>query len=232
MALPKQPHPIYTTTIPSNDRVISFRPFTVKEEKTLLLAQEADETSLILNSLTEVLRDCIKDDIDVKTLTLFDLEFLMTQIRAKSVGEEVNLALPCKTDSNHRKTPVRIILTDIKVKKFDDHKLDFKLNGGLGIKFKYPTIGSLVTTEQMDGIDYLASCIDYVYDEEQIFPSSEQSHQELKEVITDLTVHQLENIQEQFVEKTPVFEHSFEYTCLECGTKHEKVIKGLSNFFV
>jgi hypothetical protein len=76
MGLPKIDLPIYELTLPSTGETIKYRPFTVKEEKVLLVAQEADDPMQELLAAKQVVNNCLFD-VDVATLAMFDLEFLI-----------------------------------------------------------------------------------------------------------------------------------------------------------
>ena len=95
MSLPLQSTPIYKMTIPSMDKVVSFRPFLVKEEKALLLSQQSEDIDVMVSTLTDIIGNCVKEKIDVESLAIFDIEYMFTQIRAKSVGEVVPLIFTC-----------------------------------------------------------------------------------------------------------------------------------------
>ena len=96
MGLPIQSTPTYKCVLPSSGKEVSYRPFLVKEEKLLMVALESKDDGLIVRSLKDVIRSCVYDDIDVNNLTTFDLEFLFLKLRAKSVGETVELKFPCE----------------------------------------------------------------------------------------------------------------------------------------
>ena len=95
MALPKNSTPIYNLTIPSSGKIVKFRPFLVKEEKSLLLAQQSEDATVMVNTLQSIISSCIVDKIDVLSLAVFDIEYIFTQLRAKSVGEEIELIFKC-----------------------------------------------------------------------------------------------------------------------------------------
>ena len=101
MSLPKQVLPIFSLVIPSSGKRVNYRPFTVREEKMLAQAQQSADIHVITNALKEVIRACVKDVGDVDTLALFDIEYIITKIRAKSVGEYLDLSMPCDADENH-----------------------------------------------------------------------------------------------------------------------------------
>ena len=95
MGLPTQTYPIFTTTIPSTKQKISFRPFLVSEQKSLLIADETQDFDTMAKTVKEVLKNTIQDDIDIDGLASVDIEYIFTQVRAKSVGEIVELRFGC-----------------------------------------------------------------------------------------------------------------------------------------
>ena len=100
MALPMNSTPVYKINIPSTGKEITFRPFLVKEEKALLLAQQSESTEIMVNTLKEIIKSCVKEPLDVDSLAIFDYEFLFTNIRAKSVGEIVENKYICNNIVN------------------------------------------------------------------------------------------------------------------------------------
>ena len=88
--------PKYITTVPSTGQEIHFRPYLVKEEKVLLLAMESEDNKQILNSISDTICACVKEDINVDKLTSFDIEFLFVKIRSKSVGETQLIGMACE----------------------------------------------------------------------------------------------------------------------------------------
>lgn len=241
MALPVNSTPIYTLTIPSSDKIVKFRPFLIKEEKALLIAQQSEDPVVMVNSLKEVIASCLsnKDNVgfDVNELATFDLEYIFTQLRAKSVGETIDLTLKCDTCTDEKAVAsVHVDLTSIKVKKNPDHTNNISLYDDVGIVLKYPTIDVIKKLESVDSADIeqvfniVVECIDYVYTTEEVFHAKDQTKQELIEFLNNLTSDQFVNIQ-KFFETMPRLSHEIEYSCPVCGKKHNKVLEGLSSFF-
>ena len=82
MPLPTISTPTYELTLPSSDRKIKFRPFSVKEEKILILAMESQDSKQIAQAVKDVLKKCILTrGIKVEKLSTFDIEFLFLNIR-------------------------------------------------------------------------------------------------------------------------------------------------------
>ena len=140
MALPKIDQPLFELEIPSTSKKAKYRPFTVKEEKILMIAQESKDMDQIILSIKQVINNCMPD-VDVDTLSVFDLEYIILNIRAKSVGEEMKIQIKCKGEECGIMNPLDINIDDIKIHKPDstDGTILFGDSNGVGIKMKYPT---------------------------------------------------------------------------------------------
>ena len=92
MALPKLSHPIYELALPSSKKVIKYRPFLVKEEKLLLMAQSGNDTKEVIGTIKQVINNCIlSEDVSVDELTSFDIEYIFIKLRSKSIGNIIEL---------------------------------------------------------------------------------------------------------------------------------------------
>lgn len=232
--------PVYTLQIPSTKKDFKFRPFLVKDEKALLIAQQSEDPTVMLDTVKEVIQACAKSKVDVATLAAFDVEYMFMQIRARSVGEIAQLVFACDVDhgedNEKARSTVSINLLDIKVEFQDDHAAKIPLFGECGIVMKYPTIGTIRRLETSDEndldqvFDIIVDCIDYIYDAEEVFQSKEQSKQELMEFLNNLTSDQFDKIQ-KFFYTMPSLKAYVKYTCPVCGKDHNKYLEGLQSFF-
>jgi hypothetical protein len=93
MALPKLATIHYELTLPSTGEILKYRPFLVKEQKELMIAQESEDDKLIESAFAQILNNCILEDIDPYKMPMFDIEYVFLRIRGKSVGEKVTLNL-------------------------------------------------------------------------------------------------------------------------------------------
>lgn len=232
MALPKQQLAIFQTTIPSTGQKIKFRGFTVKEEKALLLAQETDDPQVTISAIEEVLSACIQDEVDLKELAHFDIEFLITLIRAKSVGEIIELSLACDVDPNHKRIPALIDISKITVNIPKEHKKVINLYDDVGVTMRYPTAHEIAKFKEITGHDAVVMCIENIFTDDEVFDAKDQTPEELSEFVDGLTKKQLKKIEDEFFRTMPTYEYDLEYKCMDCGHVHRKVIKGLSSFFV
>jgi len=237
MALPKNNTPIYNLTIPSSGKSVKFRPFLVREEKALLLAQQSEDSAVMLNTLQDIVNDCINDKIDASTLAIFDLEYIFTQIRAKSVGEEVELMFKCgHCDDEKAKVKIKFDLTQIQVEKDPEHTNKIALFENVGIVLKYPSISVIKKLDniQMGNYDDIFSivieCIDYIYDDSQIYYAKETPREELETFLNDLESAQFAKIQ-TFFETMPKIKQDIDFVCPICNEQNHTTLSGLSAFF-
>jgi hypothetical protein len=241
MALPMSSTPVYNLTVPSSGKQIKYRPFLIKDEKTLLIAQQSEDSTVMIDSLKQVIRSCTQfenqDQINVNDLATFDLEYVFTQIRAKSVGEIVELNLLCDTCTDEKAvTKVSIDLTTLQVEKDPKHQTKIKLFDNVGIALKYPTMELVKKLENADSNDIeqifniVLECIDYIYTDEEMFHAKDQTKQELLTFLNNLTSDQFKAIQE-FFETMPQMKKNIDYSCPVCGKEHHKVLEGLASFF-
>lgn len=237
MALPKMNAPLYNVTVPSTKKEVKFRPFLVKEEKSLLLAQQSEDPKVMINTLKSIIENCIVDKIDIDKLAIFDYEYLFTQIRAKSVGELVELLFLCDTcDDDKAKTQVNLDISKFQVEFPEGHDTKIPLFEDVGIIMKNPSLDTIDKLEKIkegdvDSIfDVVAECMESVYTTEEVFNTKDQTKEEVIEFLENLTQEQFKKI-EGFFLTMPKLRQTVEYDCPVCNKHHVKTMEGLASFF-
>lgn len=234
MALPKINHtPKYTFTIPSTKQTARFRPFLVKEQKVLLIAMESQDPGQIISAIADTVSNCAEDPIDMNKLTPFDIEYLFTQIRSKSVGEKSKVNIKCSNCEEFN--PVEVNLSEIKVVD-NNPKTDIKISDKITIRMKLPTYYETANTEfkSANTAEALYSgiimCMDKLLTEEELIDLKGESYQEKEEFLDSLNNAQFTAILE-FVNNGPRMEYDVDFTCKSCGTTNHKKLEGLADFF-
>jgi hypothetical protein len=241
MALPSNTTPIYTVTLPSTQEQVRFRPFLVKDQKNLLIAQQSDNQQVMADTLKQVISSCLVDsNLDVGNLATFDMEYLFLQIRGKSVGEQVPLILKCDEDhgEDNKKAQIKyqVNIDDIKVEFSEEHISKFELFDNVGVKMRYPSFEVLDKFNSPQSNDaevmfnIVGSCIEYVYDPEEIYYAKDQTQEEITQFLENLTTDQFGKIQ-KFFDTMPKMVHNIEYNCPVCGKHHTVKLEGLQSFF-
>jgi hypothetical protein len=238
MPLPKISTPIYELELPSSGQVIQYRPFLVKEEKVLVIALESEDTKQITTAIKTVIKNCIlTKNIKVENLPTFDIEYLFLNIRGKSVGEEIDVNVICP-DDEETNVLVKINLDDIKVQKSDDHSSQIRVDDNIMMELKYPSLEQFIKTNfdfnnnvAMDqSFDLIASCIDKIYTEDEVWVSADVTKKELIDFLEQMNSSQFKEI-EKFFETMPRLSHKVEVTNPKTGIKSEVTLEGLANFF-
>tara|TARA_Y100000310_G_C20613042_1_gene779050 strand:- start:851 stop:1561 length:711 start_codon:yes stop_codon:yes gene_type:complete len=235
MSLPTIAVPRYQITLLSDGTKLKYRPFLVKEEKVLHMAMESDDTSSQIDAMINVISACTDKDEDyVKSLPVFDIEYLFLQIRSKSVSEIVKPVLKCK----HCKKSIEasIDLSKIGAKKSEKHTNKIQLTDDIGVIMKYPTIVALGTSVAENenssdlALDIVIDCIDYIYDKKQTYKSSEYTKEELVEFVDNITKEHFDKISE-FFETMPKVKKEIKFKCPKCNKNNSIQLEGIENFF-
>ena len=234
MALPKLDVPTYELEQPSTGNKIKYRPFLVKEQKVLLMAQESGDDDQLKEALSGIISNCTFEDIDPLKLPIFDVEFLFLRIRGKSVGETVDMSLLCP-DDNKTRVHATIKLDDIGVNMKVGHTNIIEINDDIKMVMRYPTLNDMtdIGGDEQDIEDIFSMikrCVHEIHDGEKIYNKVDMSDSELQEFIESLTTDQFEKLSD-FFETMPKVQHSVEVTNPKTKKKGEVVIEGIQSFF-
>lgn len=237
MALPVITAPTYELTVPSTKEKVKFRPFLVKEEKALMLAQQSENATTMLDTLKDVISSCTLGKLDVSKLAMFDIEYIFVQLRAKSVGEITELVFSCKNCNDPKaKMNVNIDLTTVNVEFDDKHTSDISLFNDVGVKMRYPSLELINKLKDIKDNDInslfevIVQCIDCIYDADSVHAAVDSSKEELIQFINNLTQEQFAKLQ-NFFETMPKLQKELEFDCPVCSFHHKQTIQGLENFF-
>ena len=232
MALPKQTAPKYTCILPSDGREIEYRPFLVKEQKVLLLAQEQEDDAAMFRAVQDLITN-VCEDVKSETLPVIDMEWLFLKIRSKSVGETANIKLSC-TDPKCDGTGEAVVnLDDVEVVG-DQPESKIMLTDEIGIELRYPRVSDVNQVQGKDQatqtLEMLKNSIVTIFDEENVYPTADASTNELNEFVEGLTMQQLEKITAYF-DSIPSLQLDVESKCTTCGRELKTTAKGINSFF-
>jgi len=233
MALPKLETPVYTLNLPSTDEEIKFRPFLVKEQKRLMMAQESDSTTETIDAITRLINDCTFNKLDGNKIAMFDAEYVFLQVRSKSVGSKVELNITCPDDKK-TKVPHTLDLDEINVAMFDDHTNEVQLTENIKVIFKYPLLSTFTkystkssTADMM--FKLIEECIDEVHFKEEITNRVDMSSKELTEFIESLSTDQFMQMT-KFFETMPRLRHKIEVKNPKTEVTSEVMLEGIESF--
>ena len=213
MPLPKLDQPLFDMTIPSTGKKVIFRPFLVKEEKILLIAQQSGNDTEIIRAIKQILNNCVQDDLDLDSLAIFDLEYMFLKLRSKSVNNIVKLSYRDNEDGEVYDFELDLDTIEIEMPEHVNSKIEITKN--VGMTMRYPTAS---ITDHMKNFDnevdlmtfFIVNCIDTIYDEENVYVADEFSEEEITEFLDGLDVKSFEKIR-GFFESIPRLYHKIEY---------------------
>jgi len=242
MPLPKIVTPTFELTLPSNKKQIKYRPFLVKEEKVLIIAMESGDTTQITNAVKDVLKNCILTrGIKIDSLPSFDIEYLFLNIRAKSVGESVDLIITCP-DDGETQVDATVYVDEIQVVIPEGHTSEIKIDDTITLKMKYPSLQEFIdnnfdftkTNNSEETInksfDVVASCVDMVYTANESWSAGDVTKKELVEWLETFDANQFKGI-ERFFDTMPKLSHTLTVKNPKTGIESDVVLEGLSSFF-
>ncbi len=232
MTLPKIVTPTYELEIPSSKEKITYRPFLVKEEKILLLAEESEKDSEMLLALKQIINNCTYEKVEVEKLPMFDLEYIFLQIRAKSVGEVVDLKLLCE-DDGETYADVQVNLDEVDVEFTEGHSNSIQLTDEVGIIMSYPQINMMDLssdsgTENVFGI--IKNSINQITEGETVYERADFTEKDINEFLDSLTTEHFKLIQE-FFETMPRLRHEVKFKNPKTKKQNKITLEGLNSFF-
>jgi hypothetical protein len=231
MSLPILNTPTYELNLPSTGQKVTYRPFLVKEHKILLSMTGADdaEAGRIVRELVDV---CTFNKLNVSKLPHFDVEYIFLNLRAKSIGENVEVVVNCDCGN---KIETSFNIDDLKIEKLPDHTNKIMLTDTVGVEMSYPLFDDVINVfsndKAEDVFNLVISCIHAIYDQENYYSTEDYSKEELEEFLNTLTKQQFDKI-ENFFTNSPKVVQEVETDCDKCGRHNVSRLEGLANFFV
>ena len=236
MSLPKLNTPEYKLNIPSTDEEITYRPFLVKEEKVLLVAQETGTDKAIYDAIRNIIKSCTLEDIEIERLPLFDMEYIFLNIRAKSVGEIAKLKVKCP-DDGETEVEVEVDLSKVQVQMSDKHDARIQLTDDIGVLLSYPNFASLTKSQDVKQgketealFEMITDCMYQIWEGEETHDAMDYSIKEKRSFLDSLNHQQFEKLQ-NFFETMPTLKKEIEVTNPKTKVTSTLTLQGLNSFF-
>jgi len=232
MALPQLNAPSYEMVVPSTGETVKYRPFLIKEQKVLMIAQETGKESDMARAMCDIVKSCTDGTIkNPEKLPTFDIEYMFLQLRSRSVGSEVELQITCP-DDDETKVPVTINLEDVMVQTSEEHSKEIMITDEIGIKMKYPSMidiskyGNKTKTVDLT-FGVIKDCLESIFDSEQVY--EDMPKKELDTFIESMNTEQFGKLQ-KFFDTMPKLKHTITVTNPNTKVESEVVVEGMQNF--
>jgi len=233
MALPKLQTSEYKLTVPSTQEEIKYRPFLVKEQKILMIAQESGEDQQIATAIGTLVSNCTFGVMDADTAPMFDVEYVFLQLRSKSAGAKVKLMLTCP-DDEETKVEAEVDLETIGVQMSVEHSQEVDITEDVTLKLRYPMLKdmknvSINLSDFEKTLMMLHECVESVVYGEETIHRVDMTRDEITEFIDSFNTEQLENVM-KFFETMPKLRHVVDVTNPNTKVKSEVLLEGLPSF--
>lgn len=232
MALPKISLPLFDIQIPSTGKNVQYRPFTVKEEKILLIAQESRDFDQIITAVKQIINNCV-NGVDVDSLAMFDLEYLLINLRSKSVNNEIQFAI--NDPDTKEKVSLTLDISDIKITRKENHTRLIQLDKDIYIKMRYPSINELSAIAKSKNnfenlFKIMISCIESVIEGDSVSNIKDFSEEDIAEFVNSFSGKHIEAIK-TFFETMPTLRYEVKYKNSN-GDDKTFVVEGMETFFI
>jgi|TARA_B110000977_G_scaffold197107_1_gene278878 hypothetical protein len=235
MGLPKLETKTYTLTLPSTGKEIKYRPFLMKEQKTMMMAQESQKDNEIVDVMSQLITDCTFNKVDAKTSPLFDAEYIFLKLRSKSVGEKVKVVVTCP-DDKETKTEVEIDISEVECHMTDDHSDTVEITDEVKIIFNYPLLTDFTShSKDISQTDLMFKminqCIKEIHYGETVYNKVDLSEKDTNEFMDSLSTSQFTSIS-KFFDSMPKLRHVIKVTNPNTKVEGEVLLEGLQSFLV
>ena len=233
MALPRVNNPTYMLDLPSTGEKIKYRPFLVKEQKVLMMAQDTKKDAELAETMGQLVSSCTYGKVKPETSPMFDMEYAFLKIRSKSVGSKVDVMITCPDDEITQVKTV-VDLDEIEVQMLDNHSNEVDITDNVKIVFRYPILNDMIDLK--DGANdvervfhILEKCITSIHFGDDVYQKTDITEKELNTFVDELTGEQFETLVD-FFGSMPKLRHVVKITNPKTKVKSEVVLEGLESF--
>ena len=197
------------------------------------MAFESNDSSQAMNAIIDTILVCIDEDVKRETLTTFDVEYMFTQIRSKSVGETSKVNVKC--EKCETLNAVTINLAEVELDTPESVSNEIQLTPEVSIELSYPSADSLINidkeaTNAEKILATIVASIDVIKTEEERVSTKDVTKQEVEEFVDGMTGEQFSNLAE-YVKNIPTLKENVEFVCENCGHNNSRELVGFTDFF-
>ena len=233
MALPKIDLPISELVLPSTGNKIMYRPFTVKEEKILLIAAETRDPLAEMMAIKQVVNNCLIN-IDITEISMLDLEYIFLKLRANSINNTAQFVI---TDPDtQEKIQVDFDIESMEILRDPEHTKEVRVNEDLLIILKYPSIDDFTKIVEMPPQDpminyiVMVACLDKLATEDEVHDFRDYNDDEISDFMDNMSGDVIKKIS-KFFDTMPKIRQEVKYTNSN-GDDKTFVVEGMRSFFI
>jgi len=221
--------PKYSVKLPSGKK-IKYRPFTVKEENSLLIAKQSENNQNVLHTLIDVMNACIEDNTEEYEIQDFEAAFL--HLRSKSIGEIEKATIKCPDTKEQVKVTINI-LEDMKYnEKTDTQNSIIQLENKILIRLQQLKVKDILQNPDYNKtfenkIKFIANNIISIQKDDELITAEDMSLSEKAEFCMNLQSKDFKKLL-KYYEDTPKTYYILEYKTSD-GESKKIELSGLFN---
>jgi hypothetical protein len=242
--IPKKTFEVKSKYLPKGK--ILLTPFTVGLEDILIQVKDAEDEREKMQAIKQIVQACCQTpNVDVDSLPLFLIEEIFLRLRQNSVGEIIEQQYLCTNDivnttdegdvtvKCNNTMPVNIDIREFKIVEEAEHTNTIIVSDPIGIKFRYPSIAVLESADAdtSDEIETIISCIESIFDAENVYNADEYTRDQLRDFWNQLTLMQKKEVYDKFFSTMPHLHYEQKLTCSKCGHVHEIEFNSVQEVF-
>jgi len=239
MSLPILTIPKYKTTLPVSGIEVEYRPFLVKEEKIMIMADASSDDKDLEQAVSQIISNCTFGKINSDDICETDIEWIILQIRCRAKGYNTTLSFQCENEVDGKKcgfvNDIDVDLHNIEVNKPNESNL-IDLAGGIGLKMRIPNSKILLAIDSMDipslekKFMTIYAYIESIYSADQVWEVEKLEKEEMDDFFGTFTSAQT-NMVEEWISDAPELTLTVDYNCASCGCTDKIEIQGIESFF-
>jgi len=231
MALPKLETPVHNLILPSSGEQIKFRPFLVKEQKLLILAEESKNQDELYDTLKTIIDNCTFNKLPIKSLPMFDIEYLFLKVRAKSVGSKINVNVTC-ADDNETKVQAEVDLDDVEIQMDEQHTNIIQISDDIKLVMQYPILEDMKNLQNSSTLELfkiINKCVKELHHGENIYSGPDMTEKDLNDFFESMSSEQFDKVN-QFFDTMPRLRHFVKIVNPNTKVESEVMLEGLESF--
>lgn len=215
----------------SSGKTIHFRPFLVREEKSLLLALEENDPKLIMKAVADIIMSCCESIGDPLQLPIYDVENIFLNLRARSVSEMIHLSF--EDEETGEIISSKININDIQLSNTPEDG-EIKINDEIIVNLRYPILKDFVDSslnlETSEGYyDLISKCLVKIQTPTETIDTTSYDLEEIKDFVESMNKTQFNKILNYF-KNIPKFTYDLSFTN-SAGKTKTITLEGMQDFF-
>ena len=183
---------------------------------------------MIMNGMADLISSCTFGKLDTRNLPVFDVEYMFLKIRAKSVGETVDLSIICP-DDGVTSVVKRVNIGEIDLQVNENHSNKIDITDNIKLYLNYPILSDMgLITDESDSdttFKMICRCFKELHSGDEVYHRVDIKDNDINEFLDQLNTEQFMGVT-KFFETMPKLRHTIEVTNPKTNITSEVLLEG------